>query len=234
MHSVDYDKPEDYKDQVVAILGAKSSGVDISMDLSKFAKKIYLIHLGEKSGTKYPDNIEEIKGTITACSSDGSVEIDNGKTLYTDVVMFCTGYLQTLPFLDPKCEINVSMHNHVTPLYKHIFNIQYPSMSFIGICVKLCPFPNYALQAKLVWSVLTGRTTLPSKEEMLQDEQKECQKRIEAGMAKKHDACVRCKLSVAVLSNNSRTGRRSMHLYSCYSFALFAYKCNTTITFGYL
>ena len=122
MHSVDYDKPEDYQDQVVAILGARSSGVDIAIDLCKFAKKIYLIHLGEKSCTfKYPDNVEEISGTITACFSNGHIEIANGETCYADVVIFCTGYLQTLPFLDPKCGINVSQHSHVTSLYKHIF-----------------------------------------------------------------------------------------------------------------
>ena len=183
MHSVGYDKPEDYRDQVVAILGAGSSGVDIAMELSKFSKKIYLIYLGDKYCTPFPDNVETISGTISACSSDGYVETDNGERRYVDVVILCTGYLQTFSFLDSECEINVS-DNHVTPLYKHVFNIQYPTMSFIGICVRLCPFPNYALQAKWVSSVLTGRKTLPSKEEMLQDEEAECQKRRDAGMKK--------------------------------------------------
>ena len=184
IHSVNYDKPEDYKDQIVAILGGKSSGVDICMDLSKFASKIYLIHLEEKSCTKYPNNIEEINGsTITACCSDGYVEIDHGERRYADAVILCTGYLYSFPFLDSECGIDVS-DNHVTPLYKHIFNIKYPSMSFVGICLRVCPFPNYALQAKLIYAVLTGRKTLPSKGEMLQDEVEECKSRLEAGMPK--------------------------------------------------
>lgn len=183
LRSIDYDKPEDYKGQAVAILGAKSSGIDIGMDLSKFATKVYLIHLGEKSCTKYPHNVEEISGTITACSSDGYVEINKGERLYANAVILCTGYQHSFPFLDSECGINVSQ-NHVTPLYKHIFNIQHPSMSFIGICLRMCPFPNYALQAKLIYSVLTGRKKLPSQEEMLRDEEANCQKRLEAGMAR--------------------------------------------------
>lgn len=184
IHSVEYDKPEDYKDQVIVVLGAGHSGIDICMDLSKFAKKIYLIHLKGKTCAKYPNNIEEVNGsTITAYCSDGYVEIDNGERRYADAVILCTGYLYSFPFFDPECGIDVT-DNHVTPLYKHIFNIKYPSISFVGICRRVSPFPNYAVQAKLIHAVLTGRKTLPSQEEMLQDEKEECKSRLAAGITR--------------------------------------------------
>lgn len=216
IHSFNYDKPEEYKNQVVAILGARSSGVDICMDLSNFATKIYLVHLEEMSCTKYPQNVEEIIGTITACVSNGQIEINNDIKCNVDAIILCTGYLCSFPFLDPECGINVS-HNHVTPIYEHIFNIQYPSMSFIGLCTRLCPFPNYALQAKLVCSVLTGRKTLPSKEEMLHKEESDCQKRLKAGLArnKMHDLGVNFQMeyceTIAGLAGVPCTYTSAMH-----------------------
>ena len=44
MHSYNYRKPEDYANQVVVVLGAASSGIDISIEISEYAKTVYLSH----------------------------------------------------------------------------------------------------------------------------------------------------------------------------------------------
>lgn len=38
--------------------------------------------------------------------------------------------------------------NYVQPLYKHIINIEHPTMAFIGIPTTLIPYPFMDLQVK--------------------------------------------------------------------------------------
>lgn len=184
IHSKDYDKPEDFKDQVVVILGSGNSGNDICVCLSKFVKKMYLIHKKEKF-CNYPENVEEIKGTIKKCFPNGEIEIDDGRRLNSDAIILCTGYRYFFPFLDKDCGIQVT-DNHVSPLYKHVFNIVHPSMSFMGICQKTCPFLSFAMEAEWIVSVLIGSTSLPSKKEMLDEEDANYQKFLKAGFSQRH------------------------------------------------
>ena len=184
MHSMNYDKAKDNKDENVIVLGAGSSGLDLTIQLSEFSKKVYLVHLGNNLPTEFPENVEQVIGTLTGCFEDRSVEINHKELLQNiDSIFLCTGYKHSFPFLTPECEIKVS-NNHVTSLYKHIFSTKFPSLSFIGLCLRICPFPNFAGQAQLIASVLTGRTKLPSQEEMVRDEKLDYDERIKQGLPK--------------------------------------------------
>lgn len=48
MHSHSYRKPEEFKDKIVLILGAASSGIDIGIDLSDHSSIVYLSHNQER------------------------------------------------------------------------------------------------------------------------------------------------------------------------------------------
>ena len=181
LHSIDYKVPEAFKDQTVVVLGARSSGTDISMEVSKYAKKVYLVHLGERIPTERPENVEEIIGTLTSAFSDGSVEINNECKKAADAVIFCTGYKYSFPFLTPECKIEVK-DNRITSLYKHVFSTAFPSLSFVGLCLRICPFPQFVFQARWITSVLTGRKVLPSREEMVKDEEMDFQERLKSGV----------------------------------------------------
>ena len=183
IHSFDYNIPEDYQDEEVIVLGAGSSGLDIAMELSNVSKKVYLVHLRNKLPVQFPENIHEVIGTLTACFEDGRVEINHEQILQNvSAIILCTGYHFSFPFLDPQCEIKVT-NNRVTSLYKHIFSTKFPSLSFIGLCLRICPFLNFAIQAECIASVLTGRAILPNEEEMVQDEELDYRKRLESGVA---------------------------------------------------
>jgi hypothetical protein len=104
--------------------------------------------------------------------ADGTVLFQDGQKRPADVIIFCTGYNFSFPFLTDDCEITVK-DNRITHLYKHLFNIKYPSMSFIGLGIRICPFPQFSLQAQLVLAILSGKVMLPTKEEMLLDEEKD-------------------------------------------------------------
>ena len=44
MHSHNYRRPEDFVNKTVLILGASVSGIDVSFEVTKFAKLVYLSH----------------------------------------------------------------------------------------------------------------------------------------------------------------------------------------------
>lgn len=181
IHSVDYSDPELFKDQTVIVLGAGSSGVDICMELSKHADKVYFVHRGNKMASKMPENVEDILGTLKRSLPDGSLEMNDEMRAHADAVVLCTGYNYSFPFLAPECNI-VARNNRVTSLYRHVFCTALPSLSFIGLCLRICPFPQFALQAEWIAAVLTGRKVLPSREEMMRDEEEDYEERLNLGI----------------------------------------------------
>jgi hypothetical protein len=79
------------------------------------------------------------------------------------------GYLHSLPFLsslnegkDPLIVNGFRVHN----LYQHIFYIPDPTLSIIGLPVKVIPFPLGQAAAALVARVWASRIILPSRAEM--------------------------------------------------------------------
>ncbi|KAL9310403.1 putative flavin-containing monooxygenase FMO GS-OX-like 10 [Arabidopsis thaliana] len=172
IHSHNYRVPEQVKDQVVVVIGSSVSGVDISRDIANVTKEV---HISSRS-TK-PETYEKLPGydnlwlhsNIETVREDGSVVFKNGKTVYADTIMHCTGYKYYFPFLDTKGEVTVE-DNRVGPLYKHVFPPALsPGLSFIGLPWQVIPFPMFELQSKWVAAVLTGRVSLPSLEEMMED-----------------------------------------------------------------
>ena len=183
MHSHEYRHPEVFQEKRVVILGAGSSGEDISLEVAKCAEMVYLSHK-KTLLSKLPVNVEQHL-PVTSVSIDGTVQFDDGQENNVDAILFCTGYLISFPFLDRECGIQVN-NNRVTHLYKHIFNTKYPTLSFIGLCSKFCIFPHFSLQAQYIAAVLSGGKTLPSEEEMNADEDKDFQERLSLGLREKH------------------------------------------------
>jgi len=64
---------------------------------------------------------------------DGSVVFQDGKLIFADAIVHCTGYKYCFPFLETKGYVNVE-DNRVGPLYKHVFPPALaPGLSFIGL-----------------------------------------------------------------------------------------------------
>jgi len=180
MHSHQYRTPQQFTGQKVVVIGAAASGIDISLDLCDEVETVYLSHHGDRRTCELPGNLEQ-RYDVIQVEDNGTVVFEDGQRCKADVIMFCTGYLFTFPFLSAECGISVD-DNRVTHLYKHVFNIKYPTMSFIGLPIHICPFPQFSLQARLIASVLAKRTILPSKEDMLKDEEEDYQHKISKGL----------------------------------------------------
>lgn len=94
--------------------------------------------------------------------TDGTVETN------VDHVIFCTGYLYKYAFLEslsPAVTDAEGSHS-VNHLYQHLFYINDPTLAFVGIPMRIVPFPVSEAQAAWVAGVWSGRLELPAESEM--------------------------------------------------------------------
>ena len=168
IHTHDYRVPDVFKDQTIFILGAGPSGVDICIEISYFAKKVYLCHSLEKSLVDLDNSIVQLKGTIESINCN-TIYLTNGTKLTdVDVIIFATGYHLDLSFVDLKsCQININNHSRVIGLYQHLICISEPTLAIFGVPYLILPFPIYHQQALFYKSLLKGKYKLPSKEQMI-------------------------------------------------------------------
>ncbi|XP_050419656.1 senecionine N-oxygenase-like isoform X2 [Adelges cooleyi] len=146
LHSHDYRVPENFANMNVLIIGSGPSGVDISVDVAKVAKQVFLSHHNEKIlSKKFPSNVihkpdVESISKNTVCFNDNSIA-------EMDAIIYCTGFKIALPFLKSSCGINVE-DKLITPLHKIIININNPTMGFIGFLNMTFIFRVFDLQVR--------------------------------------------------------------------------------------
>ncbi|XP_026445558.1 flavin-containing monooxygenase FMO GS-OX-like 4 [Papaver somniferum] len=170
IHSHNYRVPDPFRDQVVLLVGNSSSGEDLSRDIAGVAKEVHIAskYLTNGIPTKQLgyDNIW-LHSMIKSSHEDGTIVFQDGTSVLVDVILHCTGYKYTFPFLEINNIVTVD-DNRVGPLYKHVFSpLLAPGLSFIGLIWKGTPYPIFELQSKWVAGVLSGRILLPSQEEMM-------------------------------------------------------------------
>lgn len=182
------------------MVGTGFSSIDILREMSPFVKHLYLSVRDEKNCTpdakvfrrmaRYldPENLTQVAeivrfGPIDRAlrPSETQIFLKDGTVLEgIDRVVFCTGYLYTIPFLKfpqkdsspSPANANVSeeaiitdamqMHN----LHKDIFYIHDPTLAFIGVPHGVAAFPFFDAQAIAVAAVFAGKAALPTVSEM--------------------------------------------------------------------
>ena len=163
------------------IVGSGSSGSDIFGYLVPVAKAVYLVYHTEKVQYKMPPNGEQFP-PVTNITSEGVVSFEDGQSRKVDKIILCTGYKYSYPFLSEKCGVTVqNAGRRVAPLYKHTFNIVYPSMAFLGIVYPVAAIPFFHMQTQAIVSVLLGETKLPAQQEMEKEEKEQNFAQLEQG-----------------------------------------------------
>ncbi|MET7367061.1 SDR family NAD(P)-dependent oxidoreductase [Streptomyces sp. NPDC005566] len=96
-------------------------------------------------------------------SLDGlRVRFTDGREDEVDHILWCTGYRATVPFLDPELVPDPAR----LPLYRHVFPLDEPALSFIGLMQSTgSALPVVEAQSRLLAAHLSGRR-LPSRERM--------------------------------------------------------------------
>lgn len=145
--------------------------------------QVYIAHSKPKLKAELPNNVIQVLG-IDQIEADGVI-LQDGSKLAVDVIILCTGYRYSYPFLSPDCNVNMT-RGRVTPLYKHILHAQYPTLSIMAVPYLLCPFTLFYHQIKFIMAALDGSMKLPSESHMRSDIEAEYQERISSGVPDKH------------------------------------------------
>ncbi|KAI4497513.1 hypothetical protein M0802_007524 [Mischocyttarus mexicanus] len=113
-----------------------------------------------------PDEFKDKVVLILGAAASG---IDIGIDLVEHAsIVYLSHNQKSFPFLDSSCNVIVD-DNYVTPLYKHLINIEHQTMAIVGVPSQIVPFPMFHIQVQYFLSILKNRLTLPTKSEMLED-----------------------------------------------------------------
>ncbi|CAI5962961.1 unnamed protein product [Closterium sp. NIES-65] len=190
LHISNFSSPHPTPWQVVVVVGAEASGQDIAREVAAVAREVHICARGWRSspaaaaavagagagaatGAIETGYFEDLKGRvqqhpmIKQANADGTVEFEDGFTCHADVIMHCTGYSFSFPFLAlPPSLLSVDT-GRVTPLFRHVLPPALaPSLSFIGLPWKVVPFPLCQLQARWVAQLLSGQLPVPPRSDM--------------------------------------------------------------------
>lgn len=178
-HSCAYRDPILYRGENVLLVGTGPSGRDIVIDVATEAKHIYLSSKRPPLPSKLPSNVTQV-AKLHQVTREG-VEMADGRVLDVDSILLCTGYEYDFPFLSPASEITLR-NNRIHKLYKHTFNVSYPSMAFVGICTTVLPWPMFHQQVEWILSMWFGDRSLPPRKEMEEASDKDHQWRVSCGL----------------------------------------------------
>jgi hypothetical protein len=170
-HSIEYDDPSMFKDQIVLCIGGRASGSDLAREVSMYAKKVYLSDtscpdLSEQRGRPIQErNVAWVPKTV-AVNSDATISFGNGcrDTPKVDTIIFCSGYDYQFPFINEQSNLKLSVipgERRVMPLYEQLWHANYPSLAFVGLQHSIVPFPFFELQAEAIVSQLRKGSQSP-------------------------------------------------------------------------
>jgi dimethylaniline monooxygenase (N-oxide forming) len=103
------------------------------------------------------------KPNIAALEGD-RVRFADGTSAHADLVVYCTGYRITFPFLDPGV---LSAPDNEVPLYRHVFHPDHEGLFFVGLIQPLgAIMPIAERQSELIADHVEGRYALPPRVRM--------------------------------------------------------------------
>lgn len=163
----------------MAIIGAGPSGQDICGELASVANQVFFINR-RATFKGMPKNVQQMYGEVIGFKSkavtisiDGNAPID----IEIDAVIFATGYQFNLKYLDSKtCGLHVNDQT-ISGLYRHLINIEHPTMALMSVLIRVLPFPLFHQQMLFFVKHILGEVQLPSKEVMIARTEKEFEQR---------------------------------------------------------
>jgi len=113
--------------------------------------------------TKLDDGDIVVKPAIDGFHGD-CVRFADGSRERVDVVIYCTGYKISFPFLN---ETTIGIDGKQIPLYRRIVPPQLPGLYFIGLIQPIgAVMPIAEIQSQWVADLLQGNATLPTNQQM--------------------------------------------------------------------
>jgi len=167
LHSHNYRNPQPFSEQSVAILGAASSGADISREVATVAKKVFWCGEQFNSPTEQVNNGLSRHPIPQGFNQQGELLFRDSAPVSIDSFIFCTGYRYEFSFIGH--DIISVTDNQVRPLHMDLVHPAHPTLSFIGLPYLIIPFPLFEMQARWFARLLTGSHQLPTETKMIVD-----------------------------------------------------------------
>jgi cation diffusion facilitator CzcD-associated flavoprotein CzcO len=102
-----------------------------------------------------------------AALTERTVRFADESEVAADVVVYCTGYRVTFPFLDPEL---IAAPDNDLPLFRRVFHPDMPGIYFVGLLQPLgAIMPLAELQSAWICDHLAGRYELPPADELRAD-----------------------------------------------------------------
>ncbi|AAS54544.1 AGR055Cp [Eremothecium gossypii ATCC 10895] len=178
-HSIDFDAPEDFLDVKgeIIVVGNNASGSDISYELARCLKRP--IYKSKRSESLLPggsdSNIKDVADIKRLDPASKTVELVDGQVIQNvEKLLFCTGYLKSVPFLPSSAKEGehgnrvmsqlITEGDKVTDLYNHMLSIRLPTLAFLGLPRYVLPIRLSETQGSWLARVWSGRISLPSEE----------------------------------------------------------------------
>jgi len=162
IHAHDFIDGKLYKGQRVLCIGGSYSAEDIALQCWKFgAEYAHITHRSPKQ-LAYPDWPKEVLERPILTNIEGNtVTFKDGTTGEYDVIIKCTGYLHSFPFL-PK-ELNLKCRNMMVPsgLYNQCVSLQNSQLFFIGMQDQYYTFTMFQLQGFYMREVVLNKIQIP-------------------------------------------------------------------------
>ncbi|KAK6858139.1 hypothetical protein PG995_005838 [Apiospora arundinis] len=182
LHSKTFRDFESYHSKAcanVVVIGNGSSGQDISRQLARKAKTVWVSTRDERNKLSSP-NMKTVGPIEKFNTKHRSIELKDGTSLMNvDKVIYCTGYEYSHQFLRKGVRAKTALHDdgfHVDDLWQHMFWIDEPTLIYIGIPKEGPTFLTSQAQAAYAARCLAGRSFLPFKtvmrSEMMADREK--------------------------------------------------------------
>ncbi len=119
-----------------------------------------LLNVAGRGLVKFKPNIQEFKGK--------TVVFEDGTMQNFDMIIYCTGYKVTFPFLK-YADFDISETNDIQ-LYKKVVHPSYKNLYFIGLLQPLgAIMPLAEVQSKWVTQLIKGQQKLPDTQTMIDD-----------------------------------------------------------------
>ncbi|KAI9307159.1 hypothetical protein BJ944DRAFT_262377 [Cunninghamella echinulata] len=175
-HSRDYRHPDIFKNKTLLIIGSGSSALDIVRETSFYATKVYhSVRTDTKQSLQAHEsdanNVKRV-GLVQNISKDGKIQcISNNEQqlIKVDHIIFATGYLYSYPFFPFQKDNLIIEGQTVLHTHEYLFYINNPTLAFIGLPIRIVPFPLSQSQANVIAKVFNPErkdVTLPNLERM--------------------------------------------------------------------
>ncbi|CAO3688379.1 unnamed protein product [Umbelopsis ramanniana] len=173
IHSREYREPQEFIGKNVLVVGNSASANDVAREALTTATKVYQSVRASSLPPLDPNSVTQVSkvseiGEFLHDGQKGSIKLKDGSHLTdVDCIVFATGYLFSLPFLS-RSEGGklITDGQRVHNLYRHLFYINNPTLAFIGLPIRIVPFPISQSQSKVISRCWSGKTKLPTRQEM--------------------------------------------------------------------